>query len=312
MGQLQLVLAALFGGVVGQAVLFYMGTFYAYYFLERVAHVDAFTVTVLTGAALVIAAPLVVVSGWLSDRIGRKPLLLGAVALAALLYFPLFGALLSAANPELARHARPRRSSSSRIPPIARCSSIRSAERATIRSSCDVVKSYLAHAGISHATRALPAPGPARLEVGGTALVAPDAATLAGKGRAEAIATFQSKAGAALDEAGYRAKADPAKINRPRVLAILVLLLAFAAAALGAYAALLAEMFPSRIRYTALAFPQNLGNGWFGGLLPAITFTIVAATGNVFAGLWYPVSVAALSLLVGWLALPETRGRPIA
>ncbi len=129
---------------------------------------------------------------------------------------------------------------------------------------------------------------------------------------AQAIADFQLEAKSALAAAGYRSEADPDLIDRPRVVALLVALLAFAAAASGAYAALLAEMFPARIRYTALSFPQNFGNGWFGGLLPAITFTIVAATGDVFAGLWYPVSVAALCLVVGWLAVPETRGRPIS
>ena len=309
---LRLVLATLFGAVVGQGVLFYTGSFYAYYFLEKIAHVDAYIVTVLTGAALVIAAPLVVVSGWLSDRIGRKPLLLGSMAFAALLYFPLFAALLSAANPELAKAredapvvaAADDFDCSLLFDPLGRAS--------YDRRSCDVVKSFLARAGVSHATRVLPSPGPARLEIGGVTILAPDAAALAGAGRAEVIAVFQAKAGAALAAAGYRPKADPAQIDRPRVIAILVLLLAFAAVSSSVVAALLAEMFPARIRYTALAFPQNIGNGWFGGLLPAITFTIVAATGNVFAGLWYPVGVAALCLVVGWLAVPETRGRPIA
>jgi hypothetical protein len=173
------------------------------------------------------------------------------------------------------------------------------------------VKSALARDGIGHVTVALGSPGPARLEVGGTRIAAPDAAALAGPGRAEAIAAFEAGARRALDEAGYRGQADPARVDRPRVVAILVALLALAAACSGAYAALLAELFPARIRYTALSFPQNFGNGWFGGLLPAITFAIVAATGNLFAGLWYPVGLAALCLVVGWFAIPETRGRPM-
>lgn len=308
---LRLVLAALFGAVIGQAVLFYMGTFYAYYFLERVAHVDPFTVTMLTGTALVIAAPLVVVSGWLSDRVGRKPLLLGAVALAAIAYFPLFGGLLSAANPALAKARE-----SAPVVVVAHaddCSLLFDpvGRRNFDARSCDVVKSWLARAGISHAMQALPPPGPARLAIGDREIAAPDAATLAGAGRAAAIADFQAQAGAALAAAGYRATAEPGEINRPRVIAILVLLLALAAASSGAYASLLAEMFPARIRYTALSFPQNFGNGWFGGLLPAITFAIVAATGNIFAGLWYPVSLAAICVVVGWFAVPETRGRPL-
>ena len=309
---LRLVLAALFGCVIGQAVLFYMSTFYAYYFLERVARVDGFTVAVLTAISLAIAAPLFIASGWLSDRIGRKPILLGAVALAALLYFPLFASLLEAANPELARAretapvvvAADPRDCSLLFDPLGRASND--------RRSCDVVTSYLARAGISHEMRTLPSGEPALLEIGGLVLAAPEPGALEGTGLAQAIADFQLEAKSALAAAGYRSEADPDLIDRPRVVALLVALLAFAAAASGAYAALLAEMFPARIRYTALSFPQNFGNGWFGGLLPAITFTIVAATGDVFAGLWYPVSVAALCLVVGWLFVPETRGRPIS
>jgi len=308
---LQLVFAALFGAVIGQAIIFYVGTFYAYYFLERVAHVDAFTVTVLTAVALVIAAPLVPLCGWLSDRIGRKPLLLGAAALAALLYFPLFSALLSAANPRLAEAletapvivvADPS-DCTLLFDPLGRA--------AYDRRSCDVMRSLLAHSGISYTDEVLPSPGPARLEIGGTTLLAPDEAALAGEGRTRAIAEFQARAEAALATAGYDAKAEPARIDRARVITILVLLLTLTAMSTGTYASLLVELFPARIRYTALSFPQNLGNGWFGGLLPAVTFTIVAATGNIFAGLWYPVGLALICLLVGWLALPETRGRPI-
>ncbi len=308
---LRLVLTALFGAVIGQAIIFYVGTFYAYYFLERIAHVDSFTVTVLTAVALLIAAPLVPLCGWLSDRMGRKPLLLGAAALAALLYFPLFGALLSAANPTLAEALE-----TTPVVVVAEPSDCTllfdPLGRATFdRKSCDVVRSLLAHAGISYTDEALPSPGPARLEIGGTALLAPDDAALTGEGGSRAIAEFQARAGEALAAAGYGAKADPARIDRARVITILVMLLTLTAMSSGTYSALLVELFPARIRYTALSFPQNLGNGWFGGLLPAITFTIVAATGNIFAGLWYPVSLAAICLVVGWLALPETRGRPI-
>jgi hypothetical protein len=152
--------------------------------------------------------------------------------------------------------------------------------------------------------------GPARLFVGDVRVDARETSALSAEGRREASRDFAARAGAALAEAGY-ASADPARIDRPRVVAILVALLALAALATGAYAALLAELFPPRVRYTALSFPQNFGNGWFGGLLPAIAFTIVAATGDVFAGLWYPVTVAALAFVVCALALPETRDRPI-
>jgi MFS family permease len=308
---LKLVLAALFGAVVGQAILFYVGTFYAYYFLERVARVDGLTVTLLSGAALLVGAPLVVAGGWLADRVGRKPVLLGAVALAAILYFPLFGALLSAANPALAeaRQESPvvvradAADCSLQFDPLGR--------RRFDQRSCDVVKAFLGRAAVGHSTLPLAVPGPARLEIGDASIPAPDSAALAGGARAAAIEAFEREAQAALDAAGYSAQADPAAVDRPRVFAILVALLALAALATGAYAGLLVELFPARIRYTALSFPQNVGNGWFGGLLPAIAFTIVAATGDVFAGLWYPVGLAALGFFVGWLALPETRGRAV-
>ncbi len=307
----RLMLAALFGAVVGQAVTFYTATFYAFYFLERIARVDAATVTVLTGIAIVIGAPLVLACGWLSDRYGRKPPLLAGLALAVLLYFPLFGALLDAANPALvqAREAAPVAlrahpgECSLQFDPMGR--------RAFDRSSCDVAKSLLARTGVGHSTIALASPSPARLEIGGVVMAAPDPSRLAPAARAAAIADFERRAGAALEAAGHRHSADPAAIDRPQVVAILVALLFITALVTGPYSALLAELFPARIRYTALSFPQNFGNGWFGGLLPAVAFTIVAATGNVFAGLWYPVILAALCFMVGALALPETRGRPI-
>jgi len=307
----RLMLAALFGAVVGQAVTFYTATFYAFYFLERVARIDSYTVTILTGASIVIGAPLVLACGALSDRLGRKPPLLAGLALAALLYFPLFGALLAAANPELARAREEapvvlradRSGCSLQFDPMGR--------REFDASACDVAKSFLARAGIDHAHEPPQASGPAHLEVGDTVIEVPEPAALAGEARAAAIARFQRRAQDALEGAGYRPAADPSAIDSPRVIAILVALLAITALVTGPYSALLAELFPARIRYTALSFPQNFGNGWFGGLLPTIAFMIVAATGDVFAGLWYPVGLAAVSGLVGAWALPETRGRPV-
>jgi MFS family permease len=290
----RLMLAALFGAVIGQAVTFYTATFYAYYFLERIARIDAATATVLTGIAIAIGAPFVLVAGWLSDRIGRKPPLLAGLALAVLFYFPLFGALLDAANPALAK-AR------ADTPVALRADSAECTlqfdpmgRRAFDGSSCDVARSFLARAGIGHATIALASPSPARLEIGNVIM-----------------ADFERRARSALEAAGHGLAADSTAVDRPRVVAILVALLCITALVTGPYSALLAEMFPARIRYTALSFPQNFGNGWFGGLLPAVAFTIVAATGNVFAGLWYPVIVAGLCFVVGLLAIPETRGRPM-
>ena len=307
----KLMLVALFGAVVGQAVTFYTATFYAYYFLERIARVDAATTTVLTGVAIAIGAPLVLGCGWLSDRLGRKPPLLAGLALAAFLYFPLFGALLDASNPALAAARQ-------EAPVVLRADPSECAlqfdplgRRAFAGSSCDIARSLLARAGVGHATVALASAAPAWLEIGGVVMAAPDPAQLGAEARAEAVADFERRARAALESAGHGLAADPAAVDRPRVVALLVALLLITALVTGPYSALLAELFPGRIRYTALSFPQNFGNGWFGGLLPAVAFTIVAATGNVFAGLWYPVSLAALCIMVGALALPETRGRPM-
>jgi hypothetical protein len=308
---LKYVLVALFGNVAGQAVLFYTSTFYAFYFLERIARLDVFDATLLFGCGLVLGAPFVVGFGWLSDRIGRKPLLVGSLVLGALLYFPLFEALLSAANPVLARaqedspvvvHADPD-DCSFQFDPLGR--------NRFDASGCDIVKALLARTGVSHDTRPLSAPGPARLAIGAQSLFAPDPAKLRPEDSAAAIVAFTDRAQAALAAAGYGGGTDPATIDRPRVVAILVALLFIAAMCLGPYAAMLVELFPTRIRYSALSFPQNFGNGWFGGLLPAVAFAIVAATGNIFAGLWYPVAVAALCAVVGFVALPETRGRDL-
>jgi MFS family permease len=304
-------LVGTFGCVAGQAVLFYASTFYAFFFIERIARVDGSTATLLAGCALAIGAPLVLLSGWLSDRIGRRPVLLGGLLLAVLGYFPLFAALLTAANPALARaqqdspvvvHAA-RDDCSLQFDPLG--------NRRYEQRSCDIVKSLLARTGVGHVTKPLAGPGPARLEIGGKAMTAPDPRALSGAELAAAVVAFQSGATHALELAGYRSQAHPADIDRPRVVGILVLLLFVAALCTGSYGALLVELFPARIRYSAVSFPQHFGNGWFGGLLPAVAFMIVAATGNVFAGLWYPVGVAALCFVVGALGLPETRGRPV-
>jgi Major Facilitator Superfamily len=292
-------------------VLFYTGTFYALFFLERIARVDPATVTLLGACALLVAAPLTLLGGALSDRVGRKPVLLASLALAALLCFPLFEALLSAANPALARARVESPVVVDAYPVDCTLQFDPVGNRSFDARSCDVVRLFLARAGVNYSTRPLAAPGAARLEVGDRTILAPGAAVLAGGDRASAIAGFQRRAGAALADAGYRAQADPAAVDRPRVVAILACLLAIAAFCTGAYASMLVELFPARIRYSALSVPQNVGNGWFGGLLPASAFAIVAATGDVFAGLWYPVIVAGLSLLVALLAVPETRGRPM-
>ena len=307
---LKLVLVALFGAVAGQAVVWYTGQFYALFFLEKTMKVEGSTANIMIAVALALGTPFFLFFGWLSDRIGRKPIILAGCLLAALTYFPLFGALSNAVNPELyeaQQHApvtvmADPKDCSFQFDPIGK--------NKFDRHSCDVVKSFLAKAGVSYANGE--AAGPTRLVVGTTTIAAP-----AGSGGdaplpAADIKAFQEQAAAALKSAGYPAKADPARINMPLAIGILALLVLYVTMVYGPIAALLVELFPARIRYTSMSLPYHIGNGWFGGFLPTIAFAIVAATGNIYSGLWYPVVVAAATIVVGVLFLPETRGRRIA
>ena len=308
---LKYVLIALFGACAGQGVVFYTSQFYALFFLEKTLKVDGLTTNMLIAVALLIATPGFVFFGWLSDRIGRKPLLLGGCALAALLYFPLFGQLTAAANPKLAaaQAASPVRvvadpaTCSFQFDPVGK--------NKFDRSGCDVAKAYLAKAGVTYGN-ASAAPGtPAAVELGGTMLPAPPVDTLAGPAKAAAIKAYQGGLKKALVAAGYPAKADPAGIDKPKVVAILVGLTLLVTMVYGPIAAMLVELFPSRIRYTAMSFPYHIGNGWFGGFLPTTAFAMVAATGNIYYGLWFPVVVAAATAVIGLIFLPETFRRSL-
>ena len=296
---LRWVLVALLGAVAGQAVVWYTGQFYALFYLERILKVDGGTANVLIAAALVIGTPFFIVFGWLSDKVGRKPIILAGCGLAAVLYFPLFGALTSAANPALAEaqarapvvvfaHAE---TCSFQFDPIGRA--------AFDRTGCDIAKSALARAGIPYANEDGTYDGRAIVRVGDVTLPVTDKAT------------FDAALTDALEEANYPAKADPARTDTVLVVAILTVLVLLVTMVYGPIAALLVELFPSRIRYTAMSLPYHIGNGWFGGFLPTIAFAMVAATGDIYAGLWYPVGVAVLTLVVGLLFLPETFRRRI-
>jgi MFS family permease len=310
-GNAKIVIIALLGAVAGQAVVWYTGQFYALFFLERMLMVDGFTANTLVAVSLAIATPFFLVFGWLSDKIGRKPIILAGCALAALSYFPLFHALTSAANPALAQaqatapvvvHADPD-ACSLQFDPVGR--------NRFDTQSCDVARAFLARAGVSYDNTALPAGSVAEVHVGDTALAVPAVEQLAPADRAPAIAAFQREARAALDAVGYPAAADPARINKPLVVGILALLVIYVTMVYGPIAAMLVELFPTRIRYTSMSLPYHIGNGWFGGFLPTTAFAIVAATGNIYSGLWYPVIVAAATLVIGVLLLPETRKRDI-
>jgi MFS family permease len=308
---LRWVLIALLGAVAGQAVVWYAGQFYALFFLERMMRVDGATANILIAIALAIGTPFFILFGWLSDKVGRKPIILTGCALAALTYFPLFSALAEAANPALtAAQARAPAAviadptdCSVQFDPIGR--------NRFDRRSCDIVKSWLARSGVPYENLAAPAGTTARVRIGGTEIAAPNPAGLSPESRTAAIADFQTRGEAALTAAGYPDAADPARIDELKVVAILTILVLYVTMVYGPIAALLVELFPARIRYTSMSLPYHIGNGWFGGFLPTVAFAMVAATGDIYYGLWYPVAIAAATVLVGALFLPETRKRDI-
>jgi MFS family permease len=310
-GNLKVVLIALFGAVAGQAVVWYTGQFYALFFLERMLKVDGLTANALVAIALLIGTPFFLVFGWLSDKIGRKPIILAGCALAALTYFPLFQALTVAANPQLAA-AQSRAPVAVEADPSTCSVQFDPVGRNKFDTqSCDVARAFLSRAGVSYDNIAAPVGETARVHVGIVTLTAPDVSLLDGKDRADAISAFQKEVRGALDTAGYPAAAEDARIDKPLVVAILALLVIYVTMVYGPIAAMLVELFPTRIRYTSMSLPYHIGNGWFGGFLPTTAFAIVAATGNIYNGLWYPVIVAGLTVVIGLFVLPETRTRDI-
>ena len=288
---LKLVLIALVGAVAGQAVIWYAGQFYALFFLEKTLKVDGATANVLIAIALALATPFFIFFGWLSDKVGRKKIIMAGCLAAALTYFPLFEALTAAANPALAQaqanapvtvHADPK-TCSVQFDPIGRTK--------FDKTGCDIAKSTLARAGVPYSSDPDGAGevtvGDRRVEVG-------------------ELATYGKRLNEAVGEAGYPARADPAAVNKPLVVAILFLLALYVTMVYGPIAALLVELFPTRIRYTSMSLPYHIGNGWFGGFLPTVAFAMVAATGDIYYGLWYPIAVAVMTVVVGSIFLPET------
>ncbi|MGA2397770.1 MAG: MFS transporter [Steroidobacteraceae bacterium] len=309
---LKIVLIALLGAVMGQAVVWYTGQFYALFFLERILRVDGATTNILTAVALALATPAFIFFGWLSDRIGRKPIILAGCLLAAITYTSLFHALTLYANPALA--AAQASAPVTVIADPAQCSVQFDpvGKNKFDSTSCDIAKSFLAKAGVSYQRVDGPPGSVAQIKAGETTLTAPDPRRLTGADRKAAIAEFQGSAKKALTAVGYPDKADPAGINKPMVVLILFVLVFYVTMVYGPIAALLVELFPARIRYSAMSLPYHIGNGWFGGFLPTTAFAMVAATGDIYYGLWYPIVVAALTVIVGLFFLPETFRRPIS
>ncbi len=304
---LRIVLLALFGLTAGQAVVWYTGQFYVLFFLTQILKVDPQTANILVAVSLLLGTPFFVVFGVLSDRVGRKPVILLGCALAALTYFPLFRALTHYANPALehAQAAAPVTVAANASPCAVQFNPVGTAK---FTSSCDVAKAALVARGVPYENAPAGGSGTAVVRVGGTVIESYDAAPARGAAIVAADkARFDGALKAALDGAGYPVAADPARIDRPMVVLVLFVLVLYVTLVYGPIAAMLVEMFPTRIRYTSMSLPYHIGNGWFGGFLPTTAFAIVASTGNIYSGLWYPVVIAAATCVVGALFLRETK-----
>jgi hypothetical protein len=311
LSNLKQVVLALLGGTAGQAVVWYCGQFYALFFLTQSLKVDGSTANLMIAASLLIGTPFFIVFGWASDKIGRKKIIMGGCLLAVLTYFPLFHALTHYANPALeAAHAS---APAIVVADPAKCSvQFNPVGTAKFTTPCDLAKSTLAGAAVQYSNEAAPPGSTAVVKVGDKTISYADIAAAAESDPAKkAPDEFKKALQDAIKAAGYPPKADPAAINVPMVVLILTILVIYVTMVYGPIAAMLVELFPTRIRYTSMSLPYHIGNGWFGGFLPATSFAIVAATGNIYYGLWYPIIVAGMTFVIGTLFLPETKDRDI-
>jgi MFS family permease len=309
-GNLRVVLLALFGATAGQAVVWYTGQFYALFFLTQTLKVDAQTANLLIAGSLLLGTPAFLFFGSLSDRIGRKRIVLAGCLLAALSYFPIFKALTHFANPAIAEAAATQpvtvaadaQACSFQFDPVG---------KRKLTRSCDLAKAALAKAGVPYENQGAPRGATAQVRVGATVIAGVEGAGLDAAALKSATEDFNKRLTVALAKAGYPTKADPGSINYVAVLALLTVLVLLVTMVYGPIAAWLVELFPARIRYTSMSLPYHIGNGWFGGFLPTVAFALVAMTGDMYYGLWYPVGIALMTFLVGGLFLRETRGTGI-
>ncbi|WGS49290.1 MHS family MFS transporter [Paraburkholderia sp. D15] len=304
---LKIVILALVGLTAGQAVVWYTGQFYSLFFLTQTVKVDGSTANIMIAIALLIGTPFFLFFGSLSDRIGRKPIIMAGLLLAACTYFPLFKALTHYTNPAL-------EAANARAPIVVvanpdECSfQFNPVGTSKFTSSCDIAKSALAKAGLNYDNVAAPAGTLAEIKVGDTVVNTYDGKAADAKDQGKA---FDKTLATTLKTAGYPPKADPSQINWPMSVVILTILMLYVTMVYGPIAAMLVEMFPTRIRYTSMSLPYHIGNGWFGGFLPATAFAIVAAKGNIYSGLWYPIVIAVVTFVIGMLFVRETKDSDI-
>jgi hypothetical protein len=303
---LKIVILALVGLTAGQAVVWYTGQFYALFFLTQQLKVDAVTANLMIAAALLIGTPFFIVFGTLSDKIGRKPIIMAGCLLAVLTYFPVFKALTVAANPDLAIAQEKNKVVVTADPN--ECSfQFNPTGTVKFTSSCDVAKQVLAAGSVSYDNVEAPAGTVASIKIGEKTIPGYSAKGLSADDAKKKDAEFKKSVTDTLKADGYPAKADPAKMNKVMTVAILSYLVLLVTMVYGPIAAALVELFPTRIRYTSMSLPYHIGNGWFGGLLPTTAFAIVAQTGNMYNGLWYPIIIAGVTFVVGTLFVKETR-----
>ncbi|KPG97918.1 MULTISPECIES: MFS transporter [Pseudomonas] len=287
---LKVVLIALFSINAGQAVTFYAAQFYVLFFLTQFLKMDPAVANTLLIISVVIGAPFFIIFGWLSDKVGRKPVLMLGLLLATALYFPIFKSLAHYANPAIDQASR--QAPITVLADPATCTfQFDPVGKAKFDSPCDKAKTFLVKQGLPYSSAAAPAGSAVQISVGDVKLDGFDEAALRG----------------AITLAGYPQQADAQQINKPMIVALIVALIIISAMCYGPLAALMVELFPTRIRYTSMSLPYHIGNGWFGGFLPTVSFALVVYTGDIFYGLWYPVLITGVSLVVGMICLRETK-----
>jgi MFS family permease len=307
---LRLVLLALTAVMFAQGSVWYTVFFYSQTFMEKFLKVPPPIINGLMMAVTAVSAVLYVLFGWLSDKVGRKPVMLFGMSLMLVAYFPGFHMLARTLNPALAE-------AQARTPIVvvadpADCSlQFDPVGKSVFVSSCDIAKSMLANAGVSYVNRAGPAGAAAQVLVGPAAVASASAKGLPAAGVKAVKAQVEGHIKTALAAAGYPAKADPERMNLPGAFGVLVVFTIAATALFGPMAACLVELFPTRIRYTAMSLPYHIGTGWVGGFVPFTAFAIVAAVGDIYSGLWYPLAFTAISVVVTIFLLPETLGRSL-